>query len=217
MRGRKAASFMMRPLSLILAALTISTAAQATSVPPRQYAPDELPKGGRLVTGADGVARYWFVPSSEIATRKENFGKRAGLYFCSGRGSDRFELLESRFDVLDFFVHPTTRTLYAVFRTSSVAPGPDGFLKRVNRDMVAKSENGTDWKEISPKSGLTPREPYSLIQDPDHPNRVCVVMGVVHRGVLQSKDDEYSAWRDWNEAYWKQNHPDAGKEDKARP
>jgi len=198
--GQKAGARLTRFALLLAVPLFAVGGAGGTSPSLWQYGRDDLPAGGTFLQYADSPTQFYFVPADAIAGRRENFGKRQGLYF-GPNANGKFALFTDRFDFRDVFIHPVTRKLFAIIRWREVCPGPDGFL--VARDMgaIATSDDALRWKDLTPpdfQKGASLRaailNDVKIQRDPGHRNRICVVRSDPFGFVLRATDDAHAKW-----------------------
>jgi hypothetical protein len=176
-----------------------------------RYTKAELPADGRFLRHANG-SEYYFV-SADILRRRANLGALPGLYYSPADSGGQFQILRTDLDFRDVYVHPVTGKLFAIIRWQHVYQGKDDVIAE-DIGMIAMSNDGRKWKDVTPPDfsvNVSMRKAVvtgKIQQDPERPNRVCVVRRDPHDlgyggfgygedrtgFVLRASDDEHTKW-----------------------
>ena len=144
----------------------------------------ELPPGGEFIQHPkkSEIRYYWSNrPGQNLA----------GLCTSLDAGKT-WNLLCYIFTFRKVFVHPETGVLYAIIDYTWLKEDK-GYLVRANANKLVMSEDGRRWKDITRGRGYI-ADIIDVFQDPEHPQRVCMLTAVIRPTVFQASDDEYSKW-----------------------
>lgn len=148
----------------------------------RLHTPAEMPAGGRFGTNhADETLLVYYISLYGAPERDEY---QFGIYVSNDQGTS-WDLVSE---------HPHYR--YVLLTTSGV------LFAIANNKVLESHDMGKTWREIYSDSMTV----FSIFEDPDHPDLVCL-RGYGLRGyVLQASDDRY-AWNKIREGTWYEKHP----------
>jgi hypothetical protein len=175
---------------------------QKQKIEDRVYRTSELPTGGTFVMhSSEHKLQYYFIGRNAIWAERNNAGKYAGLY-GSIDGGETWKLYCYFFEFHQLFVHPQTGALYAAISDEWLANDQHGdLLPHYSEKVVMSDEGKWHWKDITGKDGRM-MSVSGFFVDPDHPDRVAIELDSRRRYILQSVDDNYSAWTSYTEHDW---------------
>jgi hypothetical protein len=200
----------------LLALILLAGRADALSPPFLQFTKETLPVGGTFVQHPGNASQYYVVPAAAITQHKENFGKRSGLYYSPPDGGGKFGLLTDRFDFRQLVINPATQRLYVHIVWRHAYMRPEGLVGQ-DRVLIASSEDGVKWKDITPPDPPNKRPTdhpiavnlhgVTLVQDPEHEKRICLVVDRAFGFVMRALDDEHTKWEIVSLREWKEQQP----------
>ena len=185
-------------VTLTLCQLVPASAGRVAEVAnaPAMYQKAELPVGGKLVQHPkDKQQVFYFIEKRQLYKDKDNWQKKPGLYHSTDAGNT-WQLLCSWFDFQDLFIHPATGQLFAFVDDTYLAPLEDGSLAPHPGSKAISSLDGRKWKDImGKKQRVSGFLGLSIRLDPNHPNRIRLLLHGFRRFYLESVDDNYTDWK----------------------
>jgi hypothetical protein len=164
------------------------------------YQKADLPdKGTQVPHPKNTEIKYYYYSHYPTVAKKTSY-LQYGLYMSKNGGITWIPLC-MYLDFQGLFIHPETEKLFAVIWDEWLKEDDDGYLKVATADKVLMSEDGRQWKDITGGNGHISTI-GKIFVDPDNPGRVCLLVCTIRGYVLQSVDDDYSAWTWYREDDW---------------